>query len=135
MIAEQLRKERLRHKNLELIYENDIDDILIKEELMKKNAGFTDRSMKSGLNVSFPFFKEKDVVVPADGGFETGRTEMEELNFLLSEISILGQERREGNTTRRSRGTPYNVRINRQNMDNLYNAQGNLKIDVIKRAV
>ena len=60
---------------------------------------------------------------------------MEELNHLLTEISVMGEERRDGNTTRRSRGTPYSVRINRENMDNLYNAQGNLKIDVIKRAV
>ena len=35
---------------------------------MKKNIGFTDRSVKSGLNTSFPYFKEKDVIVPADGG-------------------------------------------------------------------
>ena len=57
---------------------------------MKKQIGFTDRSMKNGLNTSFPHFKEKDVIVPADGGMETGRSEMEELNYLLAEVSGLG---------------------------------------------
>ena len=64
---------------------------------------------------------------------ETGRSDLEELDFLLSEVSMIRDER--GSTSRRSRGTPHSVRINRENMDNLYNIQGNLKLDVIKRAV
>ena len=43
---------------------------------MKKNIGFTDRSAKSVFNNSFPFFKEKDVIVPIEGGMETGRSDM-----------------------------------------------------------
>lgn len=51
---------------------------------MKKQ---TDRSQ----NDSFPNFKEKDILVQPEV-LDTGRTDAEELNFLLSEVAMLGDE-------------------------------------------
>ena len=52
MIAEEIKNENLRYGNTDIIYQGNPDDILIREELMKKQAGFTDRSARSGLNNS-----------------------------------------------------------------------------------
>ncbi len=37
--------------------------------------------------------------------------------------------------TGRSRGSSYAVKINKDVMDNLYNARGKLKLDLVKRVV
>lgn len=40
-----------------------------------------------------------------------------------------------GELTGRSRGSSYTVKINKEVMDNLYNARGKLKLDLVKRVV
>lgn len=57
---------------------------------------------------------------------------MEQLNRLLCDVSIKCEEK-QGMTERSDRGM-YMMKINKKNMDNLYNMQGTLKMDAIKRA-
>lgn len=57
---------------------------------MFKKLGFTDRSGRSGFNDgSFPNFRNQDVIVPVEDGMETGRTDMEELQQFLTEVSMI----------------------------------------------
>ena len=69
-----------------------------------------------------------------EGGLETGRTEIEELNYLLGALTKREDEE-PGSVTGRSRGSSYAVKINKEVMDNLYNARGKLKLNLVKRVV
>ena len=74
------------------------------------------------------------MLVKADQGMETGRSDIEELNQLLGGLTRR-EEDEMGELTGRSRGSSYTVKINKEVMDNLYNARGKLKLDLVKRVV
>ena len=62
---------------------------------------------------------------------DTGRSEVEELNFLLSTLNF----EENGQETRRSKRSQNNIRISREIKEQLYNARGGLKLDIVKRAI
>jgi hypothetical protein len=65
---------------------------------------------------------------------ETGRSELEELNYLLGGLTVR-EEEDIGSLTGRSRGSSFTVKINKDVMENLYNARGKLKLDLVRRVV
>ena len=65
---------------------------------------------------------------------QTGRSEIQELNMLLGGLTRRDEEEISP-LTDRSRGSSYAVKINKEVMDNLYNARGKLKLGLVKRVV
>lgn len=93
----------------------------------QQHQAYTDRSK---YNESLNTFREEDLLVRPDS-LDTGRSEVEELNFLLSTLNF----EENGQETRRSKRSQNNIRISREIKEQLYNARGGLKLDIVKRAI
>jgi hypothetical protein len=66
IIADEIKKERDRYRNLQMILEDDPEDLIVKEDTATKRTGATTDRSNTLLNDSFASFKKQDIVVPID---------------------------------------------------------------------